>query len=104
MLPPLSPVRELIYPLSSGPLRLAETSRAMPRTSEGVTESDKVAPEKYIKSVNVALAIELLVSRTRNPLAIFKAKHGKPILPFKIGFIAAIHVILSISNKDINIM
>jgi hypothetical protein len=52
-----------------GPLRLAETPGAVPSTSEGVAECDRVAPEGYIKSVDVALAVELPVSLTRDPLA-----------------------------------
>jgi hypothetical protein len=102
MLQPPSPVRELIHPLSSGPLRLAETSRAVSSTSEGVAECDRVAPERYIKSVDVTLAVELPVSLTRDPLATLEAEHGKPISPFEIGFVAAVHVIPSISNRDTN--
>jgi hypothetical protein len=73
-------------------------------TSEGVAESDRVAPERYIKSVNVTLTVELLVSLTRNLLAILKVEYSKPISPFKIGFVVAVHVILSISNRNTNIM
>lgn len=103
MLQPPSPVRELIHPLSSGPLRLAETYGAVSRTSEGVAERDRVAPERYIKSVDVALAVELPVSLTRDPLAAFKAEYGEPMSPFEIGFIAAVHVIPSISNRDTSV-
>lgn len=98
-----SPVRELIHLLSSGQLRLAETSRAVSSTSEGVAECDKVAPERYVTSVNVALAVELPVSLTRDPLATLEAEHGKPISPFKIGFRIAVHVVLSFSNRETNV-
>ena len=103
MLPLPSSIRELIHPLSSGPLRLVETPGAVPSTSEGVAECDRVAPEEYIKSVNVALVVKLLVSLTCNLLAILEVEYSKLILPFKIGFIIAVHVVLSISNKDTNI-
>jgi hypothetical protein len=103
VLPPLSPIRKLIHPLSSGLLRLAETPGAVPSISKGVAECDRVAPEGYIKSVDVALAVELLVSLTCNPLTILKVEHGKPISPFEIGFVIAVYVVLLISNRDINI-
>jgi hypothetical protein len=103
VLPPLSPIRKLIHPLSSGLLRLTETPRAVPSTSKGVAEYNRVALEGYIKSVDVALAVELLVSLTYNPLATLKVEHSKPISPFKISFITAIYIVLSISNRDINI-
>jgi hypothetical protein len=67
-----------IYPLSSGPLRLVETPGAVPSTSEGVVERDRVAPEGYIKSANVALVVELPVSLTRDLLATLEAEYGKP--------------------------
>ena len=96
-----SPVRELIHPLSGGPLRLMETPRAVPSTSEGVAECDRVAPERYIRSVNVAL-VELPVSLTHNPPGTLEAEHGKPISPFEIGFVAAVHGIPSFNIKDFN--
>jgi len=84
-------------------LQLAETLKAMLSISEGIAKYNRVIPEGYIKSINIALAIKLLISLTCNLLAILKAKYNKLILPFKIGFVIAIHVVLSISNKDINI-
>jgi hypothetical protein len=75
----------------------------MPNTSEGIMECNKVILKGYIKSVNMALIVELLVNLTRDLLVTLKIKHGKPISPFKIGFVIAIHVILSINNKDINV-
>jgi len=80
-----------------------ETPGAVPSTSEGVAECDRVAPKGYIKSVDVALAMELLVSLTRDPLATLEAEHGKPISPFEIGFVIAVHVVLSINNRDTNV-
>ena len=103
VLPLPSSIRELIHPLSSGPLRLVETPGVVPSTSEGVAECDRVAPKGYIKSVDVALAMELLVSLTRDPLATLEAEHGKPISPFEIGFVIAVHVVLSINNRDTNV-
>jgi hypothetical protein len=103
MLQPPSPVRELIYPLSSGQLRLTETSRAVSSASEGVAECDRVVPKGYVKSVDMTLAVELLVSLARDLLAILEVEHGKPISPFEIGFVATVHVVPSISNKDANI-
>jgi hypothetical protein len=103
ILPLLSLIRELIYPLNSGLLRLIEIPRIMPSISEGIVEYNKVILEEYIKSINIALVIELLVSFTYNLLAILKIEYNKPISPFKIGFIIAVYVILLISNRDINI-
>jgi hypothetical protein len=103
VLQPPSPVCELIHPLSSGPLRLTETFGAVSSISEGVAESDKVARKRYITSVDVTLAVKLPVSLTRDPLAALKAEHGEPISPFEIGFIAAVHVIPSINNRDTNV-
>jgi len=71
--------------------------------SEGVAECDIVAPKGYIKFVDITLVVELLVSFTRDLLIILKAEYSKLILPFKIGFIVTVHVVLSISNKDANI-
>jgi hypothetical protein len=71
--------------LSSGPQQLAETSRAVFNVSEGIAEYNKVALEEYIKSVDVALAVELLVSLTCDLLAILKVEYSKPISPFKIS-------------------
>jgi hypothetical protein len=93
----------LIYLLSSRPLRLAEILGAILSTSEGVIKCNKVILEGYIKFVDIALAIKLLVSFTCNLLAILKVEYSKLISPFKIGFIIVIYVILSISNKDTNI-
>jgi hypothetical protein len=84
-------------------VRLAETFGAVSRTGEGVAEGDRVTPEGYIKSVDVALAVELPASVTRDPLATLKAEHGKPVSPFEIGFVAAVHVVPSISNRDTNV-
>jgi hypothetical protein len=99
----LSPVYKLIYLLSSGLLQLAKTLKVILSTSEGVIECDKVILKGYIKSINIALIVKLLISFTCNLLAILKAKYSKLISPFKIGFIIVIHVILSFSNKDTNI-
>jgi len=99
----LSPICELIYLLSSKLLQLAKTLKVMLSISEGVAEYDKVILEGYIKSVDIALVVKLLVSFTCNLLAILKIKYSKLISPFKIGFVIAIHVVLSISNKDTNI-
>jgi len=94
----------LIYPLNSGLLQLAKTLEAILNISKGVIKCNKVTLEGYIKFVDIALAIKLLVSLTCNLLATLKAKYSKLISPFKIGFIIVIYIILSISNKDINIM
>jgi hypothetical protein len=75
----------------------------VPSISEGVVEYNRVVLEGYIKSINIALVIELLVSFTYNLFIILKVKYNKLILPFKIGFIIAVYVVLLISNKDINI-
>jgi hypothetical protein len=93
----------MTFSVSSGQLRLAETSRAVSSASEGVAECDRVAPEGYIKSVDVALAVELPVSLTRDPLTTLEAEHGKPISPFEIGFRAAVHVVPSFSNRETNV-
>ena len=68
--------------------------------SEGVAECDRVAPEEYIKSVNVALVVKLLVSLTYNLPTILKVEYSKPISPFKISIIVVVHVILLFSNRD----
>jgi hypothetical protein len=99
----LSPVYKLIYLLSSKQLQLVKTLKAILNISEGIIEYNKVTLEGYIKFVNIALIVKLLVSFTCNLLAILKAKYSKLILPFKIGFIVIIYVILLISNKDTNI-
>ncbi len=98
-----SPVRELIHPLSSGPLRVAETPRAVSSTSEGVAECDRVVPEGYIRSVDVALAIELSVCFTRDPLVTLEVEYSKPISLFEIGFVVSVYMIPSISNRDTNV-
>ncbi|KAH8587754.1 hypothetical protein B0O99DRAFT_601407 [Bisporella sp. PMI_857] len=46
--------------------------------------------------------MELPVSFTRDPLAAPKAEQGEPISPFGIGFIAAVHAIPSIRNRNTN--
>jgi hypothetical protein len=84
-------------------LQLAKTLKAMLSTSNSIIKYNKVALEVYIKSVNIVLAIKLLISLTCNLLAIFKAKYSKSILPFKISFIIIVYIILLISNKDTNI-
>jgi hypothetical protein len=99
----LSRVYKLIYLLSSKQLQLIKTLKAILNISEGIIKYNKVILEGYIKFVNIALIVKLLVSFTCNLLAILKAKYNKLILPFKIGFIVIIYVILSISNKDTNI-
>ena len=71
--------------------------------SKGIIKCNRVAPEGYIKSINIALAIKLLISLTCNLLAILKAEYSKLISLFKIGFVIVIYMVLSISNKDINI-
>jgi uncharacterized membrane protein len=71
--------------------------------SKGITESNKGILKRNIKFINITLIIKFLISFTCNLLAIFKAKYSKLILPFKISFIIAIHVVLLISNKNINI-
>jgi hypothetical protein len=75
----------------------------MPSISEGIAECNRVVLERYIKSINIALIVELLVSLTYNLLATLEVEYSKLISPFKIGFIIAVHVVLSISNKDTNI-
>jgi hypothetical protein len=75
----------------------------MPSISEGIAECNRVVLERYIKSINIALIVELLVSLTCNLLATLEVEYSKLISPFKIGFIIAVHVVLSISNKDTNI-
>jgi hypothetical protein len=104
VLPLLSLFCKLIHLLSSGLLQLVETPRAVPSIGEGVAEGDRVALEGYVKSVDVALAVELLVSLTCNPLAILEAEHSKLISPFEISFVAVVYVIPSISNRDTNII
>ena len=84
-------------------MRFAETSRAVFSTSESIAESDRVVPERYIKLVHVTLVVKLLVSLTCDLFTTLKAEHSKPISPFEIGFVAAVHMILLISNKDANI-
>jgi hypothetical protein len=103
MLQPPSPVCKLIHPLSSRQLQLTETSRAVSSASKAVAESDRVAPKGYVKSVDMTLAVELPVSLTRNPLAILKVEHSKSISPFEISFTAAVHMILSFSNRETNV-
>jgi hypothetical protein len=75
----------------------------VPSISEGIAECNRVVLERYIKSINIALIVELLVSLTCNLLATLEVEYSKLISPFKIGFIIAVHVVLSISNKDTNI-
>lgn len=99
----LSPVCKLIHLLSSRLFRLIETSRVVSSISKGVAESNKVVLERYVKSVNITLVVELLVSLTRNLLTILKVEHSKSILPFKISFIVVVHVVLLFSNRDTNI-
>jgi hypothetical protein len=75
----------------------------VPSISEGIAEYNKITLERYIKSINIALVIELLISLTYNLLVILKVKYNKPISPFKISFIIAVYIVLLISNKDTNI-
>ena len=81
-----------------------EIPRAVPSISEGIIEYNKVALEGYIKSINIALVIELLVSFTYNLFIILKVEYNKPILPFKISFIIIIYIVLLINNRDTNII
>jgi hypothetical protein len=100
----LSLICKLIYLLNSKLLQLVKTLKAILSTSKGIAKYNKVILKKYIKFINIALIIKLLISFTCNLLATLKAKYSKLILPFKIGFIIAIYIILSISNKDTNII
>jgi hypothetical protein len=84
-------------------LQLAEILGAILSISEGIAECNSVILDVYIKFVDIALVIKLLISFTCNLLIIFKVKYSKLISPFKISFIIVIYVVLSISNKDINI-
>jgi hypothetical protein len=71
--------------------------------SEGVVECDRVILEGYVTSVDVALVVELLVSLTRDLLTVLEAEYGKPVLPFEISFVIAVHVILLFSNRETNV-
>jgi hypothetical protein len=77
-----------------------ETDGAMSSTSKGVAESDRVTAERDIKFIDVALAVVLPVCLVRDPHAALEAENSKPMPLFKIGFIATIHVVPSIRNRN----
>ena len=99
----LSLVYKLIYLLSSKLLRLAKILEVVLNISKGIAEYNKVISKRYIKFINIALVVKLLVSLICNLLIILKIRYSKLILSFKISFVIAKHVILLINNKDINI-
>ena len=72
--------------------------------NKGIIESNKVILKRYIISINITLIIELLVNLIYNLLIIFKVEYSELISLFKISFIVVIYILLSISNKNTNII
>jgi hypothetical protein len=99
----LSPIRKLIYLLSNELLRLVKIFKIISNTNKNITKYNKIVLEKYIKFIDITLAIKLPINLTRNLFVIFEIKYSKSISFFEIGFVIVIYVILLFNNKKINI-